>query len=31
VSLQTKDEMGDEMSKAFFSLTEAQYAAGDIQ
>jgi len=28
--VETKDEMGTEMSKAFFSLTEAQYAAGDI-
>merc|ERR1712046_350840 len=28
--IETKDEMGTEMSKAFFSLTEAQYAAGDI-
>jgi len=27
----TKDEMGGEMAKAFFSLTEAQYAAGDIK
>merc|ERR1712070_743024 len=26
--IETKDEMGEEMSKAFFSLTEAQYAAG---
>merc|ERR1711934_1215527 len=31
VIIETKDEMGVEMSKAFFSLTEAQYAAGDIQ
>lgn len=30
VIIETKDEMGAEMSKAFFSLTEAQYAAGDI-
>lgn len=29
--IETKDEMGTEMSKAFFSLTEAQYAAGDIK
>jgi len=28
--IETKDEMGVEMSKAFFSLTEANYAAGDI-
>merc|ERR1711939_961911 len=28
--IETKDEMGVEMSKAFFSLTEAHYAAGDI-
>merc|ERR1711934_458817 len=28
--VETKDDMGTEMSKAFFSLTEAQYAAGDI-
>merc|ERR1712167_465091 len=28
--IETKDEMGIEMSKAFFSLTEAHYAAGDI-
>merc|ERR1712031_16925 len=26
--IETKDSMGEEMSKAFFSLTEAQYAAG---
>lgn len=29
--IETKDDMGSEMSKAFFSLTEAQYAAGDIR
>merc|ERR1712216_701878 len=29
--IETKDEMGAEMAKAFFSLTEAQYTAGDIQ
>jgi V-type H+-transporting ATPase subunit D len=29
--IETKDDMGAEMSKAFFSLTEAQYAAGDIR
>lgn len=29
--IETKDDMGKEMSKAFFSLTEAEYAAGDIQ
>merc|ERR1711998_660376 len=29
--IETKDQMGENMSKAFFSLTEAQYAAGDIQ
>jgi V-type H+-transporting ATPase subunit D len=29
--IETKDNMGQEMSKAFFSLTEAEYAAGDIQ
>lgn len=31
VIIETKDEVGVDMSKAFFSLTEAQYAAGDIQ
>merc|ERR1711934_839946 len=29
--IETKDEMGVEMSKAFFSLTEAQHTAGDIK
>jgi V-type H+-transporting ATPase subunit D len=29
--IEAKDLMGSEMSKAFFSLTEAQYAAGDIK
>jgi len=29
--IETKDAMGEEMAKAFFSLTEAQYAAGDIR
>jgi len=29
--VETKEKMGDEMGKAFFSLTEAQYTAGDIQ
>merc|ERR1711988_1665678 len=29
--IETKDEMGVELAKAFLSLTEAQYAAGDIQ
>jgi len=29
--IETKDLMGAEMSKAFFSLTEAEYAAGSIR
>merc|ERR1712139_481522 len=29
--IETKDEMGEEMAKAFFSLTEAQHTAGDIK
>merc|ERR1712072_867042 len=31
IIVETKEKMGDEMGKAFFSLTEAQYTAGDIQ
>merc|ERR1712224_696843 len=29
--IEAKDSMGEEMAKAFFSLTEAQYTAGDIR